>query len=284
MMTRKGFCFIILCCLAGSVQAQYFYHDIYQTRLTNEEHAAYTKYNIRRVNITSYDAYHTVNKDFVCKKELSENNKQVITNTASPGTGSSTLRSEFDDSGRIINTIDSTSISINRTHYYYNPNYPNSPDSLIFVSSAIKDKDTFLLKETHIYYYDGNGIPIRMIREKNGLPFSEVTFKTDSSGRVIKESEEGKNETPPPVYYKYNATGKLTDIFHYNKHRQKMQPDFLFDYDARGRLLEKTTVIMNTGDYLLWKYFYNEQGLISKEVCYGKKQALQGSLEFTYSY
>lgn len=283
-MMRIGFCFIFLFCIVVSSQAQYYYHDIYQTQLTNEEHSNHIQNKVRQIAIISYDVYNSVNKDFVCKKELSADAKQVITRTASIGTGSSTVVSIFGDNGQISRTTDSTSISVNRTKYYYDSVYPHRLDSLTFTSSSIKDKDTFRFDEAHIYQYDANGILKQMSRKRNGLPFSEVIFTTDSSGRVIKESEQGKNDTPPPVYYKYNAAGKLTDIFHYNMHRQKMQPDFLFDYDGQGRLSEKTTVIMNTGDYLLWKYFYNDKGLISKEACYGKKHALQGTLEFKYTY
>jgi hypothetical protein len=41
---------------------------------------------------------------------------------------------------------------------------------------------------------------------------------------------------------------------------------------------------MNASNYLHWKYFYDDKGLISREECYGKKHALLGELEFDYNH
>lgn len=284
MKILKGICFILFCCWANAVQAQYYYQDIYNTQLINKEHAFYISTHVQQVNIVSYDVYHSVNKDFTCSKVLSDDNKRVITRTGSATTGNSVLTSIFNDSGCIEQTVDSSSGSANHTFYYYNATVPQQLDSLVLTSLAIKAKDTFLFKESHIYQYDPKGILKKMIRKKNGQEYSQVTFTTDSSGNIFKEVEKGINVSPPPVYYKYNSEGKITDIFHYNTQTGKMEPDFLFDYDTTGRLSEKTTVAMNTRDYLLWVYTYNEKGLIRKEECYGKKHTLQGSLEYEYTY
>jgi len=276
----------LVCLLEGmisSVRAQYFYQDIYQSNTTIAEHRQYAQQGIRRVNISSFDADQSPNQDFRCVKEIKDNFRQVITHTASPSTGSSTILTFFDDSGRINYTVDSTSQSVNTTYYFYNAQKAHQIDSLLFRSYSARDKDTFRYGEVHVYEYDPQGNLTAMVRKKNEVLYSTVRFETDSLGRVIKEEAMGAHDTVPPYYYKYNGTGKLTDIFHYNPARGKMEPDYLFDYDAQDRLSEKTIVSMNTNNYLLWKFAYDTNGLISSEECYGKKHALLGVLRFRYT-
>lgn len=284
MNALKGYCFVLFCCLASSAQAQYYYQDIYNTQATNRDHALNTKLGVRKIDIMSYDVYHSINQDFTCTKTISDDHHQVISRTGSLTTGTSVLISTFDDQNRIIQTTDSTAESVNRTLFYYDSTHPERLDSLVFSSIAIRDKDTFQFNEQHLYHYSDSGRLEKMIRRKNGQDYSEVTFSSDSSGQIIKEQESGKYASPPPRYYKYDSGGRLTDVFHYNPNNKKMEPDFLFDYDEAGKLSEKTTVVMNTHDYLLWVYSYNGQGLIDKQTCYGKKHALQGSLEYRYTF
>ncbi|HEX5555277.1 MAG TPA: hypothetical protein VFX43_18700 [Chitinophagaceae bacterium] len=274
---------VLLCfCLSVSAKAQYYFQDICNARSTMEEHHRNMSQGIHHIRIRSYDADHSMNKGFRCVKKLSGDFRHVITETGSVQTGNSVINSFFDDSGRITHTVDSTALSVNDTYYYYDHDKSRRIDSLRFYSYAAKNKDTFRFKEAHVYHYDAGGRLQKMVRRKNGKPYSVVTFDTDSAGRVIKESERGKYDTVPPKYYKYDGQGRLTDIFHYNADRQKMEPDYLFDYDEQNRLAEKTTVTMNASNYLLWKYFYDDKGLISREECYGKKHALLGELEFDY--
>lgn len=274
----------MLCSLTYSARGQYYYQDIYNTLQTNKAHARDIRTGVRKVNIASYDAYHRIDKDFICSKTIADDYRLVITRTASAGTGNSTVVSLFDDSARIRQTTDSTANSVNRTTYYYSPLRPEQLDSLLFTSATINRKDTFRYREAHLYQYNDAGVLQKMLRKKNGQPFSTVAFQTDSSGQVIKEKETGQQASPPPTYYKYNAEGRLTDVFHYNPGSRKMEPDFLFDYDGEGRLREKTIVIVNTRDYLLWIYTYDKKGLTATETCYGKNHSLQGSLEYEYSF
>lgn len=283
MILKTTFLACLLGGLIGSARAQYFYQDLYQTKATMAEHHQYVQQGVRHVSITSFDADQSPNQDFRCTKEIKDNFKQVMTHTASPSTGSSTILTFFDDDGRITHTVDSTSQSVNTTYYYYNAQKTHQVDSLLFRSYSARDKDTFRYGEVHLYEYDPQGNLRTMVRKKNEVLYSTVHFETDSLGRVIKEEAMGKHDTVPPYYYKYNGAGQLTDIFHYNPARRKMEPDYLFDYDVENKLSEKTIVSMNTNNYLLWKFAYDKDGLIASEQCYGKKHALLGVLRFKYT-
>lgn len=285
MVIKKGIYLALLCiCLCVIAQAQYYYQDIINTENTIKEHRQYRENKIGRIRIISYDDHNEPNQNFHCVKEFSDDFKKIITRTGSLETGNSVVYSYFDDQGKIMRSTDSTSRSVNDTYYYYDQKRPGQIDSLRFISYSIQNADTFSYNESHIYQYDSAGKPLKMIRLKNDNPFSVTTFTTDSLGRVIKESEKGSYDTVPAVYYKYNDSGQPTDIFHYNAGKQKMVPDFLFDYDGQNRLAEKTTVTMNRNGYLVWKFFYGDKGMIDKEACYGPKDALLGTLKFEYTF
>jgi hypothetical protein len=63
-----------------------------------------------------------------------------------------------------------------------------------------------------------------------------------------------------------------------------MLPDYNFEYDASGKLSQMTVVNMETGDYLVWKYGYDEKGLPQREDCSGKEKTLLGMIRYTYEY
>lgn len=282
---KSAFCFALLCCLAFTdARAQYYYQDIVNAQNTMAEHASYVSQRVRHVRIRSFDANHDLNQQFLCTRELSDDFRRVVTRTSSFETGRSAIISDFDAQGRIRSTLDSSAESVNTTTYFYDSAQTQRIDSILFVSYATKYIDTFRYDEKHIFHYDSSGRLTEIIRLKNKAPFSAITISTDSLGQVTKEAEKGKYDNAPPVYYKHNADHLLTDIFHYNAKAGKMEPDYLFDYDAKGRLSAKTVVTMNTNGYLLWQYAYDDKGLITSETCYGKKHALQGTMEFSYTY
>lgn len=284
MIIKKGIYLALLCmCIYNIAQAQYYYQDIINTENMTKEHRQYRENKISHIRIKSYDDNNEINTNFHCVKEFSDDFKRVITRTGSFETGNSVVYSDFDDQGRITRSTDSTANSVNDTRYYYDKMRPEQIDSLRFISYSIQNADTFRYNESHIYEYDSTGKPLKMIRLKNDSPFSVVTFTTNSEGSVIKESEKGRYDTVPAAYYKYNASGQPTDIFHFNADKQRMVPDFLFDYDPQNRLTEKTTVTMNRNSYLVWKFFYGDKGLVDKEACYGPKDALLGTMKFEYT-
>lgn len=282
---RSAFLLAVLCLSASlGARAQYYYQDICNARNTMEEHALYKQLGVHHIRIRSFDDAHSLNQHFHCTRELSGDFRHVVTETNSFETGKSVITTDYDTDGRIVATLDSSSESVNSTRYYYDSAHAKRIDSLVFSSYATKYIDTVRYTEKHIYQYDDAGRLKEIIREKNGGPFSVISVETDSVGNVSKESEKGKNDTAPTVYYKYNENNQITDIFHYSKATGKLEPDYLFDYDPRGRLTEKTVVTMNVNSYLLWKYSYNDKGLVASEACYGKKHTLQGTMEFEYTY
>lgn len=287
-MVLKKTIFILLG-LAGFLpaSAQYYYQDIYRTEETNRQHQQYRDRGIREIDIKSFDAQNSPSSGFQCKKTFTDDYGKTFTETRSFSTGEDLLISFFDKEGRVRHTVDSSSASINHTWIHYGPK--GEIDSLIFLSYAPKKTgmDTLLqgntpykLRETHSFHYDSDGLLEKMERFKNHRSAATILFTRDSAGRVFKEYEKHSNR--PIYYYKYQEDGLLSDVFHYNHTKKRMVPDFMFNYDDEGRLIQKTVVLRNSHDYLRWEYAYDQAGNIHEEKCYNKKEELQGSLLFRY--
>lgn len=281
---------LLLVGLLGTLSAngQYYYQDIYRTFETNQQHEQYHVDQIQNIQIHSFNAQKQSVPGFNCSKTFSPDYQKTTTVTQSFSTGADFLTSFFDDKGRLVYTIDSSATSIGHTRIYYSKS--GEIDSLVFLSLAKDQKksDTLLdfikgykVKEKHIYYYDSSGVPQKMLRLKNNRLYRTIYFDKDSSGRIFKEY--AKDNDRPVYYYKYKA-GQLTDVFHYNDRQKKMVPDYLFDYNEKGRLAKKTVVLANNHNYLDWHYSYNEKGQISKQIGYNDTHELQGILIFKYSY
>ncbi len=155
--------------------------------------------------------------------------RQLKAVTQSRNAGRSVLTSTFAQNGRLTRTIDSTEYAITTVQYRY-----NEQGLLLEIESGAKGReDKYRIQERHRYEYDSTGKLLRMILKKGSADSVIVTFKTDGEGRVIEESEPGRQR----FYYNYDAEGRLTDVLRYHPSRKKMLPDYAFEYGADGKWL-----------------------------------------------
>jgi hypothetical protein len=82
-------------------------------------------------------------------------------------------------------------------------------------------------------------------------------------------------------FYYYDDKNRLTDIVHTNEFKEKLLPDYLFEYNASGQLVQMTSTEEGGSYYYIWKYSY-ENGLRSKEKLYSKERKLMGSISYEY--
>jgi hypothetical protein len=134
------------------------------------------------------------------------------------------------------------------------------------------------IAEEHIYSYNEQNIPIKMIRVKNRQDSIAILFSTDDHGNVSIEKD-SKNGSK--YYYYYDAKNRLTDIVHTNEYTTNMLPDYMFEYNGAGQLTQMTTIEEGGKNYFIWKYLY-ENGLRIKEKVYNKEKKLMGSVEYIY--
>lgn len=280
---KKFLLSVVFCLMVSSLYAQYYYQDIYSTMQTNTQHQLFEQLKVKSLTVVSSSSGGDSGNDtFTAKKLLSADYSTMTTITGSASAGQSALISRFDSSGRIQQVTDSSGSSKNEISYQYDSNgYLSIINSK---ATSVAKGDTFTITETHHYYYNSNGKPVKMQRLKNNSKFSTVSFEIDSAGKVTSELEQGKGVNAQRIYYRYNKAGMLTDVIRYNSKLRRMLPDYMIDYDDNGRVSQLTTVTPETLDYILCKYAYDAKGLKSSETCYGKHEQLLGNMQYQYSY
>ena len=257
--------------------AQYYYKDIISNRQLLEEMTRLKEQKIRTVSVKSFEDDGSPSDGFFCEKKISKNYGSVETFTRSNVTGASLFSSYFNKNGLLEKTIDSSDISITTVIYEYETN-----GSIKSIRSAIRSSDddfTNEIMEEHLYQYDDKGILQKMIRVKNRTDTSIILLSTDENNNISieKDTKSGKS-----YYYYYDGKNRLTDVVLLNQFNNKMLPDYLFEYNNAGQLVQMTTTEEGGNNYYyIWKYTY-DNGLRSSEKCISKEKRLMGRIEYEY--
>ncbi|SFW13644.1 RHS repeat domain-containing protein [Chitinophaga sancti] len=283
MYTRKTlFAIAIFLVLYTGAQAQFYYLDILNTKQTEENQANYKNAKVVSQIVASFDAEgRKTDYDFRSERDFSDNYRQLLTVTASVATGRSIMRTYFNNKGHLTKIIDSTRSIITTTIYTYDK-YDSSHNIKEIYVKTEDPGNKYTISETRRYVYDSLNRPTRMIHfrgEKLG-DSTTVKFVLDSAGHVVEEQETGKGK----IYYKYNDQGLLTDIYRYYPSKQKMLPDYVFDYDAKNRIGATTTVNAQTRDYVIYRNTYNEMNLLEGQDVYGKQKVQVGVVRYKYKF
>ncbi|WP_153800021.1 hypothetical protein [Foetidibacter luteolus] len=255
---------------------QYYYNDIltnYQTSVRNE---LLRKNNIRSVTATSYESDNSLSENFRVQQTISQNGNLVVTNSTDAAGISTITRSSFAN-GKIQSNTDSNANVVTRVNYIY-----NNEGSIVNISSVTED--AFMnshSEEQHQWVY-ANGRPEYMLRIKDKKDTTRVEFVYDEKGNVAEEKWRRRNYTLEHWFYYYNNNNQLTDIVRYNAKAKRMLPDFLFEYDAQGNLVQMTQVPSGGSNYLVWKYSFNEIGLKNSESCFNKQGQPVGKIVYVY--
>lgn len=283
MYTRKTLIAIaIFLGVCTGAQAQFYYLDILNTKATEESQANYKKAKVVSQVVASFDAEgRKTDYDFRSERDFSDNYRQLVTVTASIATGRSIMRTYFNTKGHLTKIIDSTRSIITTTIYTYDK-YDSSHNIKEIYVKTEDPKNKYTVSETRRYVYDSLNRPTRMIhfRGEKLEDSTTVKFVLDSAGHVVEEQETGKGK----IYYKYNDQGLLTDIYRYYPSKQKMLPDYVFDYDAKNRIGATTTVNVQTGDYIIYRNTYNEMDLLDGQDVYGRQKVQVGVVRYKYKF
>jgi hypothetical protein len=261
--------------LALSAPAQYYYKDIIGTKESSELIRTYQKAGVTAVNVASYDAENTRNEDFYLAQTFSKPHAVLRTTTRNGAGQESVLLSYSDSTGRIVKTVDSSANLTSVTEYSYNAN-----GQLRQIRSTSTDSSKRLNEtEVHLWEYNGNE-PARMLRIVNGSDTTFVNFKVDGTNVVEEQTlRRGARDT---VYYYYDGQNRLTDIVRFNGKARRLLPEYMFEYSADGKVIQKITVPANSSEYLIWRYQYGTDGLKTKEAIYDRRKTLNGKIEYQY--
>ncbi|HVG13237.1 MAG TPA: hypothetical protein VM843_09545, partial [Flavisolibacter sp.] len=165
--------------------SQHFYKDIIGTKETTELIRLYKNNKVRSVQLNSYDADNTKNEGFFVEQVFTPASLKTITRSGDEET--STLVSYINEQGQVIKTVDSSSAMISTTVYTYNP----SGNLATITSTSGSASGSFTQTEEHQWEWEGEKIQ-RMLRIKNKLDTSIVSFVLDEKGNVTEERSNRK--------------------------------------------------------------------------------------------
>jgi len=254
--------------------SQYYFQDIYNTQQTVATMALLKENKVKTQQVLTLDADMQPDRDFRCERNLNPTYRQMRAQTQSSSTGYSAMISTFSAKGQLTKTLDSSGASVTTTQYRY-----DEGGRLQYISSTSIARDSKLrFDESRTYRYDTAGRLQELIQRKGG-DSTVVAFKTDSAGNVIEELDTRRGTK---IYYNYDKAGRLTDVYRYQPAKKRMLPDYIFEYNAQGKLVKMTTVNAQTSSYTIWQYEYQPNGLPLSETCYGKGKELLGMVKYGY--
>ena len=260
-----------------SVEAQFYYRDIISNKQLLAEMAIYRENKVRSIKIKSFEDDGSESDGFFCEKTISKDYRKTELFTRSNISGISLFISLFNDKGQLISTSDSSEIAVSVNKYSY-----DNEGRIVSILSVIKSSDddfTNEIQEEHIYYYNSINLPEKMIRVKNKYDSIAIFFALDENNNlgIEKDSKNGFK-----YYYYYDNKNRITDIVHSNDATTKLLPDYLFEYNNAGQLVQMTNTEEGGSNYFVWKYSY-DNGLRNREKCYSKERKLMGSIDYEYN-
>jgi len=261
-----------------SVNAQYYYKDILNNQQLMKEFSILKNDNLRTVKIKSFEDDGQPSDGFFCEKKINKNYTQSQMISKSNITGQSLLVSDYNADGRPVKTTDDTPTTTSVTQYEY-----DNKGRLSVVRTVTKaDDGAGEITETHEYFYDEKGKPVKMLRKKNDVLISTIHFVSDTTGNIIEEDVEGNNSTDKKYYYYYDDKNRLTDVVHYNERAKRLLPNYMYEYNTLNQPKQMISTEEGGNNYFIWKYTYNDKNLRETEKCFSKERRLLGTIEYEY--
>ncbi|BAV04702.1 YD repeat-containing protein [Filimonas lacunae] len=268
---------LLLSGAGATVKAQYYYNDILTVQQTNKQYQSYTTNHIKSISAASFESDGKAAESFEVTQKINADYSQMVTSASYPATGPSFTTHTY-QFNQLVSTEDSTARVITKIAYTYNAQKQLSQIKTTTRDGFMNNK----LEELHVWSYNASGAPAGMLRIQDGKDTTVVSFQYDEQGNAIEERWTRKGAVIETWYYYYNDKKQLTDIVRYNSRVKRLLPDYLFEYDADGRI-NQMTQITGSSNYMVWKYIINPQGLKVRDVCLNKQKQMVGRIEYTYT-
>jgi hypothetical protein len=267
---------LVFAATVTTAQSQYYYKDIVSNKQLMAEMELLKAQKLHTITLKSFEDDGRPSEGFFCEKKINKKYTSVQTRTKSYVTAASEFTSEFDEKGMLTHTTDSSDISSSNAYFSYYDD--GALKSIVTINRSSDDDFHNEIKEEHIYEYNAKGNPVKMLRIKNSADTAIINFAEDEAGNV---GIEKNSKTGDSYYYYYDAKKRLTDVVRLNPANQKMLPDYMFEYNYSGQVIQMTTTEEGGSYYFVWKYTY-ENGLRTREKCFSKERRLMGSIEYEY--
>ena len=266
---------ILMMASFDNVTAQYYYKDLVSNAQVLADMKAYKENKIKKIILKSFEDNGAESNGFFCEKKFNKDFTESDLYTRADISAASLFTSIFDKEGKLLNTYDSSLLSVTKIIYSYNTD--NLISSIISIVRSTDEDFGNEIKEEHFYKYK-NGKPLKITRVKNGRDTTDILFALDDNGNVAIEKDT-KNGTK--FYYYYDAKNRVTDIVQENEYSKNAKPDYIFEYNNAGLITQMTALEEGSKSFYVWKYNY-ENGLRTKERCFTDERKLMGSIEYQY--
>lgn len=256
--------------------SQYYYNDIVVLKETNRQYQAIKNAHTTSITAQSFENTNEPTPNFLLQQDINSSANQITTTSDIPSTGHS-VSTNYYTNNQLTKTVDNATNIESTVTYSYDA--AGNVQSIITVTA-----DTFMAtstEEVHLWFYDGN-TPNKMLRIKDKLDTTVITFVKDDQGNIAEEHWKKKGRGIEDYFYYYNKVHLVTDIVRFNNRVKRMLPDYLFEYDDAGKVTQLTQIQQNSSSYLVWHYEYNSNALKQKETCFDKQKRLVGRIEYTY--
>lgn len=275
---KKIISFSIILFTTFAAKSQYYYNDIIATNLGNAQQKLLLANNIKKIKVVNKEADGSLIEGFILEQKINKAGAEIVTTSTNQSGGISTLTSTYNNN-KVIATTDNNFGVQTSTQYEYNDNG---------LLSSVKSStiDTFMnssTQELHLWQYNANNLPYKMFKIKNLKDTTVIDLVLDKDGTVAVEIWKKNNKVIESYFYYYNETSNIAQILRNDTYQGKMIPVTQMDYDAEGRVQKMIQVLSAGKSYNTWKYYYNTNGLKSKEECYDKQKQLVGTMEYSYN-
>lgn len=272
LLTSLAFLFI------SSALGQYYFNDLLATAQSQAQYQLLRANKVKKITAISFEEDGSANEKFLLEQELTMDGKKLSTKSGIQSGKTSTVTSFFELS-KLKRTLSNSNGIDNKMEYFYDNTGKLIKLSLTSGDTAVK----YSTQENRDWVYGANGLPASIVKVKNKIDSSVAKIVIDEEGNVAEEQWSRKNTPLETYYYYYDQQHRLTDIVRYNQKLKKLVPDYVFEYDTKGKLAQMTQ-LSGSGQYFTWQYEYNEKGLKWKETCRDNERKLVGKIEYKYEF
>jgi len=269
---------LFFCCSGFMANAQYLYKDIIVTGQINANYRVLRDNRVTHVTL-SPSALDPTQNNVTLQQTIYPSQQLMVTYTKVPNAPESWLKSYFSATGLLVKTVDSSADVVTTSLYDY-----DDANRIKTISSNSVPVNDPAERETHSWNYNSNGQPVQMIKIKDGIDTTFVSFTSDEQGNAAEETAIRKKSKLRTTYYYYDAQHQLTDVARFNERANRVLPDYMFEYNDAAQVTQMIVVPEGSADYQIWKYTYNQQGLKTKDDCYSKRKEMVASIAYNYSF
>lgn len=269
---------LIICTLfiGNSLCGQFYLNDIIGLKVSQEKYQLMRKNKIKKITANSIEADGSTTKGFLLSQELQTDGKKMVSTIANLSSPLEKITNIYELSKLKRTFVNRASIET-KTDYNYNENGLLNK----VMSTTIDSVQKTPISETHLWQYQANGIPNRMIKLADGMDTVLVEFVADSTGLIIEEYWFKKGKKIESYYY-YYSNNQLTDVVRFNLKANRLIPDYVYEYNQQNQLINMIQVSFNGSAVVHWTYTYHANGLRDTETARDKEKNIIAKIIYNF--